>query len=137
MSTYVPKSEWIILDWHHACIAAASLCVQRCAACGVWRHPPRKFCASCFSGDVTFEPVTGNGTVLSMAVSHRSLDPGWQERAPYATLLIELDEGPRVLAATSTSPDEIEAGQRVTVRVEPRGDDFVLVWADTTSTTAT
>lgn len=137
MSTYVPRSEWIIVDWHHACIAAGTLCIQQCASCGVWRHPPRKFCASCFSADVSFEPVSGAGTVLSWAVSHRSLDPGWHEQAPYATLLIELEEGPRVLAATTTSPDAIQAGQHVIVRVDPRGDDFVLVWADTIATTTT
>lgn len=137
MRTYLPKPEWIILDWHHACIAAEVLCVQQCATCSVWRHPPRKFCASCFSDDVTFQPVSGNGTVLSKAVSHRSLDPGWQEQTPYATLLIELAEGPRVLAATSTAPDEINTGQHVTVRIDPHGHDFVLVWADTVTTTAT
>ncbi|MEP1123735.1 MAG: OB-fold domain-containing protein [Ilumatobacter sp.] len=81
--------------------------------------------------------MSGNGTVLSKAVSHRSLDPGWQEQTPYATLLIELAEGPRVLAATSTAPDEINTGQHVTVRVVPHGHDFVLVWADTVTTTAT
>jgi uncharacterized OB-fold protein len=135
MRTYIPKPEWIILDWHHACIAAEVLCVQKCSACGVWRHPPRRFCASCFSDDVSFQPVTGNGTVLSKAVSHRSLDPGWQEQAPYATLLVELAEGPRVLAATSVAPDEIEIGHHVAVRIDPHGHDFVLVWADPVSTT--
>lgn len=134
MRTYVPKPEWIILDWHHACIDAEVLCVQQCAACGVWRHPPRRFCASCFSDDVAFQPVSGNGTVLSKAVSHRSLDPGWNDQAPYATLLVELEEGPRVLAATTLEPDDLEIGQQVTVRIDPRGSDFVLVWADPPTT---
>ena len=77
------------------------------------------------------------GTVLSKAVSHRSLDQGWQDQTPYATLLVELDEGPRRLAATATQTDHIGTGDQVTIRIDPRGDDFVLVWADPVTTTAT
>ena len=79
------------------------------------------------------EPVTGSGSVLSFAVSHRSLDPGWQAHAPYATLLVELDKGPRLLAATTTPPGEIRIGQRHAVRTEALSENFVLVWADPAS----
>ena len=102
MRTYVPTPEWIVLDWHHACVAAGLLCIQRCSGCGRWRHPPRRFCPTSQSDGASFEPVTGSGSVLSFAVSHRSLDPGWQALAPYATLLIEQtqswsEQGLRVL----------------------------------------
>ncbi len=137
MRTYVPRPEWIVLDWHRACIAAEVLCVQRCVSCGVWRHPPRRFCGACFSDHATFQAISGMGTVLSKAVSHRSLDQGWQDQTPYATLLVELDEGPRILAATATQTDHIGTGDQVTIRIDPRGDDFVLVWADPVTTTAT
>lgn len=133
MSTYVPTPEWIVLDWHHACIAAELLCIQRCVGCGRWRHPPRRFCPACQSDQTTFEPVTGSGSVLSFAVSHRSLDPGWQTHAPYATLLVELNEGPRLLAATTTPPGEIRIGQRLAMRTEALSEHFVLVWADPAS----
>jgi len=128
--TYVPQPEWLILDWHRASIAAGSLCVQRCAACGCWRQPPRRFCAACGSDDARFDPVAGRGRVLSFVVSHRSLDPVWAESAPFATLVVELEEGPRVVAATALTPDEVAIGLPVQVRLEPRGDDFALVWAD-------
>lgn len=63
-------------------------------------------------------------------MSHRSLDPGWNGRAPYAVLLVELDEGPSVLAATDLEPAEIEIGQTVDLSIDQRSDDFVLVWAN-------
>ena len=91
--TYVPTPEWLTLDWHHACIAAGWLCIQQCARCGRWRHPPRRCCPDCFSDASEFRPVVGTGSIRSLAVSHRSLDPGWHERAPYAVLLVELTEG--------------------------------------------
>ncbi|MEQ9162667.1 MAG: OB-fold domain-containing protein, partial [Ilumatobacter fluminis] len=86
--------------------------------------------AGCFSDAFAFRPIAGNGSVRSLAVSHRSLDPGWNERAPYAVLLVELDEGPSVLAATDLEPAEIEIGQTVDLSIDRRSDDFVLVWAN-------
>ncbi len=133
MKTFVPQPEWIILDWHRACIAAGTLCIQRCASCGRWRNPPRRFCAACFSDDAAFEPVSSAGSVLSKVVSHRTRDPGWQRQLPFATILVELDEGPRVLAATAMAPDEIRMSQRLGLRIEPKSADFVLVWADDAS----
>ena len=130
MNTYTPRPEWMVLDWHHACIDAAALCVLRCTTCSEWRHPPRRFCPHCFSDSAEFHPVSGRGRILTVSVSHRSLDPAWQERAPYPTLVIELEEGPRVIAATLSGPDDIAIGAPVHVTIEPRSDDFALLWAE-------
>lgn len=139
--TYVPKPEWLVLDWHRACIEAGALTLQRCDACGTWRNPPRRFCAECASPASSFELVAGTGTVRSLAVSHRSLDPGWNAEVPFATLVVELEEGPRVLAATKTAPGDVAIGTPVRCSVERRSEDFALVWAqparDTTTTTHT
>ena len=128
--TYVPQPEWLNLDWQRASLAAGALCVQRCTTCRRWRQPPRRFCAGCASDEARFEPVSAQGHVLSFAVSHRSLDPGWAEFLPFATLVVELDEGPRIVAATTLNPTQVTIGLPVQVRIEPRGDDFALVWAD-------
>jgi hypothetical protein len=128
--TYVPTPEWLTLDWHHACIAAGWLCIQQCARCGRWRHPPRRCCPDCFSDASEFRPVVGTGSIRSLAVSHRSLDPGWHERAPYAVLLVELTEGPSVLAATDEESSRLTIGQTVELTIDRRSDDFVLLWAN-------
>lgn len=132
--TYVPKLEWLNLDWHRASIAAGTLCVQRCAGCGRWRQPPRRFCSACGSDDARFEPASGRGRVLSFAVSHRSLDPGWAASLPFVTLVVELEEGPRIVAATELAPAEVVIGLPVHLRIEPRGEEFALVWAELAST---
>ena len=128
-NTFTPATEWLTLEWHRASVEAGQLCLQRCTHCGRWRHPPRRYCAGCFSPASSFVPVAGSGTVASYTVSHRSLDPAWQERTPYTTLVVELDEGPRVLAATDLQPSEVAIGKRVDVRIEARSDDFALLWA--------
>ena len=129
-SMFTPDTEWLTLEWHQATVAAGRLCMQRCSDCGRWRHPPRRYCAECFSSESSFVAVAGSGTVESYAVSYRSLDPAWQERAPYATLVVELDEGPRVLAATELQPSEVAIGRRVDLRIDARSDDFAVLWAD-------
>jgi hypothetical protein len=131
--TFVPAPEWLALEWHHACITAGTVTLQRCAGCGRWRFPPRRYCAECASPDATFEPVEGTGVVRSLAVSHRSMDPGWQTEVPFATLVVELDEGPRLLAATHAQPDTVSIGTRVACTIEPRSEDFVQVWAEPTT----
>ncbi len=132
MRTYVPTPEWMILEWHHACLEMGTLCIQQCDRCGRWRHPPRRCCPGCFSDASTYRPVASTGSVRSFAVSHRSIDPGWNIRAPYAVLLVELTEGPSVLAATDLDPIDIAIGQAVHLTIDRRSDDFVLVWANPT-----
>ena len=127
MSVFAPEPEWQNLDWHRSCVAEGALCILRCGSCGTWRHPPRRYCGSCWSGDAAFEPVRGHGVVASLAVSHRALDPAWADKVPFATLVIELAEGPRVLARFDGSPDSVAIGDPVTVTVEPVRDDFVLL----------
>ena len=131
--TFTPRPEWLALDWHRACLEAGTLAIQRCARCGEWRHPPRRFCAHCSSPEASFEPVRGTGVVRSLAVSHRSMDPGWQAEVPFATLVVELDEGPRVLAATHARPGDVPIGTEVTCTIEPRSEDFALLWAEPTT----
>lgn len=127
---YLPEPEWLVRDWYRACVETGSLCIQRCDACETWRHHPRRFCAACGSDRSRFEPVRGTGTVVSWCVSHRSLDPGWQAEVPYATLVVELDEGPRVLAATRTASETLGLGLAVHIAIEARSESFAQLWGE-------
>lgn len=128
-ATYTPQPEWLNLEWHRATYRAGQLCLQRCGSCGRWQHPARRFCADCYSAEVSFEPVSGHGVVVSFAISHRSMDPGWASRVPFATLVVEVDEGPRVIAATKLDPVDVRIGLRVRLSAEPASENFALVWA--------
>jgi uncharacterized protein len=72
--------------------------VPRCEACGEFRFPPRLRCPRC--GEVGTEWVTasGRGTVYSYVVVHQRLHPAFDPHLPYAVALVELEEGPRMLA---------------------------------------
>jgi hypothetical protein len=67
--------------------------------------------------------------VHSVAVTHRSFDPGWADEVPYAAVVVELDEGPRILgAARSGTRAEFPLGRHVRVEVEAVNDDFARFW---------
>jgi uncharacterized OB-fold protein len=72
------------------------LVVQRCAVCGGAQLYPRPFCLACGSDTLRWEPVCGTGTIYSKTTVEvrvlAELDP------PYTVALVELDEGPRLLA---------------------------------------
>src|SRR5262245_3236217 len=79
----------------YAWAARGELRLQRCADCGTWRHPPRHRCASCGSVAATWERVTGRGKVFSWTITHQQLDPAFA--VPYAVVIVELEEGPRLV----------------------------------------
>jgi uncharacterized OB-fold protein len=57
----------------------------------------------------------GRGEVYSWTVTHRSLHPAFTG-VPYAQVIVEMDEGPRVLSwVVDVPPEELEFGMRVNV----------------------
>jgi uncharacterized OB-fold protein len=73
-----------------------ALVVQRCPACGHHQHYPRPFCLSCDHDAPEWVEVSGRGTVHSVTTVHIQLVP--ELAPPYQVALIDLAEGPRLLA---------------------------------------
>jgi len=93
----VPSDQGLNGEFYARAAQTARLHLQRCSACSTWRHPPRFRCASCGSNDWTWEPPSGRGRVFTWTVTHRPIDPAFADELPYAVLVVELDEGPRVV----------------------------------------
>ena len=70
--------------------------LHRCDACGVVRVYPRPFCIGCQSSAVRFVPSEGSGVVYAKTVVY--LPTRADGVAGHAVLLVELDEGVRILA---------------------------------------
>jgi len=118
--------------FHYA--AQGQLRVQRCAACGARRMPPRPMCPRCRSFDREWEQVSGRGTIWSFAVPHPPLLPAYAEMAPYNVVVVELAEDPGIrlvgnLVATAggrldeVDPADIRIGEPVQVVFPPPIDD--------------
>ena len=106
--------------------ARGELRLQRCAACGEWRHPPRYRCAACGSDAVTWDLASGRARVFTWTITHRSVDPAFEP--PYAIVVAELEEGPRLVGnLAGIANDELRLDLPVVVALEPANDAVALV----------
>jgi uncharacterized protein len=70
---------------------ARDLRIQRCAACGRFRHPPGPACPDCRSMEAEWAAVPGSGTLFSYTVAHHAVHPGLKDAVPYTIALVHLD----------------------------------------------
>ena len=116
-----PDDDLVAEFWEHC--TNARLCFQRCADCGRWRHLPRHLCAGCGSAEWTWQASSGRGRVFSWTVTHQALIRDFPEPVPYAVLVVELDEGVRMVAGLrGLAPSELALDLPVEVVFEPVGD---------------
>ena len=127
----IPKPDELDLDLYQAIVRQGGICMQRCTACHAHTHPPRYYCPACSSAEFTFAPVSGIGVVYSYTVSHMSVEPAWQPHLPFLTLVVELEEGPRIVAtARHIEIASVKIGMPVRVISEAKGTDFAIFWAE-------
>ncbi len=126
-----PRPNELDLEFYKAVAKDGKLHIQRCHACGTWTHPARYYCPKCASGDFSFTPASGRATVYSYTVSHMSVEPQWQARVPYLTIVAELDEGPRLVAsAKDIKRDDVAIGMPIRITCEVKSPEFALFWAE-------
>ena len=100
---------------------------QRCRDCRSWRHVPREMCAECGSWEWEWERSTGRGTVFTWTVVVRALHPAFQEACPYAPVVIEMEEGVRILSQlTDCPPDQLQIDMPVEVVFEDTSEEVAL-----------
>jgi uncharacterized OB-fold protein len=115
----VPEPVGLNAEFYAHC-AAGELRFQRCTACATWRHPPRARCAACGSSAWEWALASGRGAVYSWTTTHRPIDPGFADELPYAVLVVEMEEGPRVVGnLRGLAPSELVLGLPVAVEFEP------------------
>jgi uncharacterized OB-fold protein len=99
----LPVLEGLAGEFYGFC-KQGELRFQRCGGCGAWRHVPREMCAECGSWDWSWERSSGRGRVFSWTVVARALHPAFQADTPYAAVIVELEEGGRLLTHVSDVP---------------------------------
>jgi uncharacterized OB-fold protein len=127
---YVPETEGLNQEFFLQA-AGGTLHLQQCDECGTYRHPPRYYCQHCFSGSWHWEPSKGLGTVASWVTTAFTIDRGWVDDLPYTTIVVSLEEGPRLLGAMrNLTVEQLELGMPVKVVGEAKRDDFVFFWVE-------
>lgn len=103
------------------------LLIQKCLACGVLRHYPRIMCSNCGSWDTEWVRASGKGKVYSWTVGHQAFHPGFVEDVPYASVIVELNEGVRLMTnVIDVNPEELYIGMPVEVVFEDVTDEITL-----------
>jgi uncharacterized OB-fold protein len=85
---------------------AGQLLLQRCDDCAKVYFPPRPFCPACASRGVSVFKASGKGVLYSYVIHHRPV-PGFTP--PYAIVVVQLDEGPRMMTNIVDCPQTPEA----------------------------
>lgn len=101
------------------------LVIQRCTACGTFRHLPHVLCAVCQSRDVEWVESAGRGTVFTYTIVTHPVHPAVVDAVPYDVVIVELDDCGGVLVpgnVVDCPPDEIRAGMAVEVVFDPVTD---------------
>lgn len=90
------------------------LAIQRCADCGVLRHPPAPACAACRSLSWDSVDSTRRCTLHSYTVLHHPKDGAFEY--PLAVGLVDLEEGTRLVADISgVDPGDLRIGMELEV----------------------
>lgn len=104
------------------------LVIRKCKSCSQLHFMPRHLCPHCWSDQLEWVDAKGSGSVHSFTIVHRASDPAFAPLVPYAVALIELDEGPRMMAnVVGAGALDVQIGDRVQVIFEARGGEGAKV----------
>jgi hypothetical protein len=100
-------------------VADHRLTAQQCAICERFVFYPRVVCPFCHGDELNWKPLAGTGTIYSFTVSRRAPSPEFADLVPYVVLLVDLDEGCRLMSnLVGDNVHLVRCGARVAVRFE-------------------
>ncbi len=103
------------------------LLLQHCLDCGHVQFYQQAICRQCGGERLAHRAAGGGGHVHSFSVVHRAPGPAFRQDTPYAVLLVELDEGPRMISSlTGGDVSDVRFDMRVELVCEPQEGGLVL-----------
>jgi uncharacterized OB-fold protein len=122
----IPRPDALAAPYWSAGVEGRLL-IQRCAACEQLHHPPVVSCPYCHGADLTWAQLSGRGTVYTYTVVYHSVHPVSADSLPYILVLVQLEEGPRILTnLRDAEPGEVRIGMRVQVIFENLGEGIAI-----------
>lgn len=96
-------------------LEAGEVRFQKCNSCGATQLYGRSICRQCWSVDVVWLASAGFGRIYSYTMVMQIGHPIFRAELPYLIGLVDIDEGPRVMARLVDFAREPEMGERVHV----------------------
>ena len=99
------------------------LVLRECVDCGSKHYPPRHLCPQCWSQQLQWIEARGTARVYTFTVMHRPPLPEFAAAIPYVVALVDLAEGPRMMAnIVGDDALEVAIDEIVELCFESRGD---------------
>jgi uncharacterized OB-fold protein len=114
--SFVPFSKIMEFSRH---LKDGRLMGSKCKGCGYQTYPPRADCPECLSGEFEFVEYSGKGVVFTESTI-AAAPTGFEDRVPYTLVVVDLEEGGRLMApiGESINPDDVAIG--MPVQIVPR-----------------
>jgi uncharacterized OB-fold protein/acyl dehydratase len=101
------------------------LLIQRCASCGLLRHPPRPMCSRCRSLEWDTVEASGRATLYSFVVVHHPEVAAFDY--PLVVGLVELEEGTRLVSdVIGVEPADVRVGMPLGLEMVAFDDELTL-----------
>lgn len=122
----LPRLRGFAADFYAYC-RKHELRFQRCGDCGRWRHVPRDMCAACGSFDWEWGRSSGKGSLFSWTTTMQPMMPQFADLVPYSPVVVELEEGVRMLSwLVDVDADDFALGLPVEVVFDDVTPDVTL-----------
>ena len=105
-----------------AAAARGELAIPKCNGCDAFVWYPDAACAACGGADLSWVAVSGRATLFSWVVVRRAFLPAFEDKVPFVSALVALDEDPNVRIPTyivDADPDSLRADQPVAAVFRP------------------
>jgi len=120
-------------------VARGELMVQCCGSCSKWLWQPRPVCSKCQTLDPVWTKVSGDGQIASWTVMRPPTLPAFTDFVPFVILLVELDEGVRMVGylvdddgnrlKTDGEAEGVDFGKRVRLRFHDQAGTKLPSWS--------
>ena len=109
------NQEPFTIDQFYKFLTQRKLMAGKCTRCGKIHLPPRPLCDNCFSQQFEWTEVSGKGKLLTFSVIHIA-PPQFQDLAPYAVGIIQLENGAKIPGMiTNGTQEQLRIGMPLTI----------------------
>ena len=110
-------------------LKAHEMQIQRCNDTGKFFFYPRGISPYTLSDNISWEKVSGKGTLYAYTIVQNQRQPGFAEEVPYIVAMIDLEEGPRMmtnLIDIEPTPETVKIGMAVEIVYDDVTDEITL-----------
>ena len=78
-----------------------------CASCGALTFPPKQHCPDCWSDDMNWTELSGQGILYARTTIHAAATQ-FRDEVPFSVGIVDLEEGVRLVTGLIDDPDRIK-----------------------------